>query len=76
MSDPFHSSRYSVEHAKRHIREVDIEIAAFFATDPYARVVEPNDDRTQDVYKVKLTNGPDPIRWTGWLSRSTYAVRA
>lgn len=64
MSDPFHSSKYSIEHAKRRLRELEGEISVFFKTDPYARVIEFNTDRVEDAHKVKLVK-PMPVGLPG-----------
>lgn len=64
MTDPLHNSRYSVTHAKRHIHNLETEIAAFFATNPYARVVDHDANRAQDVHKVKLVK-PMPVSLPG-----------
>jgi hypothetical protein len=64
MSDQFFSSRYSIEHAKRHITELDGEAVAFFNSNPYSKVVELSADGTEDLHKIKLIK-PMPIALSG-----------
>jgi hypothetical protein len=74
-TDSFHSSQYSIEHAKRHIRNLETEIAAFFSTDPYAPVIEINADRTEDVHKIKLVK-PMPAALSGIAFDAINSLRA
>ena len=55
MPDPFQSSKFSAEHANRHIKNFDIELRSFLQSDPYTRVIEVD---TKDIatHKVKLNN--------------------
>ena len=54
MDDPFRSSLSSIEYAKGRITEFEVQLRAFFDTNPYVALVEPNADRTKDLYKIKL----------------------
>jgi hypothetical protein len=54
MADPLHDSRYSVEHAKRRIRELEGEITVFNKTNPCARVLERDPNTAEYVHKIKL----------------------
>ena len=60
----FHSSWYSIEHAKRHIRNLETEVSIFFSTNPYSFVTESNADGTEDIHKIKLTK-PMPAGLSG-----------
>lgn len=53
MPDPFESSRYSIEHANRHIQNFHAEWRSFMDGDPYAQVVEYGFPDI-DIHKVKL----------------------
>lgn len=64
MDDPFHSSKYSVQHAKRHVATFEAEVGAFFNSRPYASVIETNADRTEDFHKIKLIR-PMPVALSG-----------
>lgn len=64
MADSFHSSKYSVDHAKRHIRNLETEASIFFGTRPYAVVVETNANGTEDAHKIKLVK-PMPVSLPG-----------
>src|SRR5260370_14306351 len=64
MSDPFASSRYSIEHAKRRITELEGEVVAFWNSNPYSNAVEQNADGTEDFHKIKLVK-PMPISLPG-----------
>jgi hypothetical protein len=64
MIDPFHNSRYSVEHAKRRIRELESEITAYSNTNPYTKVVELEKNGSEEVHKIKLVN-PMPVALPG-----------
>lgn len=55
MSDPLHNSRYSIDHAKRRINELEVEIATFYRSNPYSTVVEQDPDGRYDIYKARLT---------------------
>jgi hypothetical protein len=62
MPDRLESSKYSIEHAKRHIRNLEREIAVFIDSKPYTTVVETNADATEDFHKVKLAQPmPDAL---------------
>jgi hypothetical protein len=64
VDDPFQSSKYSIEHAKRRIRELESEIVAFSKTNPCAMVVEHDAKTAEDVHKVKLVK-PVPAALSG-----------
>ena len=64
MADPLHDSRYSVEHAKRRIRELEGEITVFNKTNPCARVLERDPNTTEYVHKIKLVK-PLPVALSG-----------
>ncbi len=75
MSDPFESSRYSIEHAKRHISQLEREIGAFVKSRPYTQVVETNAKGTEDSYKIKLTK-PLPAALPGIAFDSANNLRS
>lgn len=54
MTHPLFSSRYSVEHAKRHLHKLESEIKAFFNTNPYVHVTELEANGSEEVRKIKL----------------------
>src|SRR6267378_5127973 len=54
MSDPFYSSKYSIAHAKRRVRELDGELTEFIKTYPYTCSVEADPQGGQDIHKIKL----------------------
>jgi len=63
MSDQLSDPKYSIRHANRHIDALESEIATFFKTKPYAKVLEFDSERVEDVYKIKLVRPmPDIIR--------------
>src|ERR1700733_1094935 len=64
MEDPFHSSKYSIQHAKRHVATFETEVSIFFNSRPYASVVEHNANRTEDFHKIKLIR-PMPAALSG-----------
>src|ERR1700720_3862881 len=64
MADPLHDSRYSVEHAKRRIRELEGEITVFNKTNPCARVLERDPNTTEYVHKINLVK-PLPVALSG-----------
>jgi len=64
VADPLSSSRYSIEHAKRHIDNLEREIVAFLRSKPYTVVIETNAQCTEDSHKVKLTK-PMPVTLPG-----------
>jgi hypothetical protein len=71
----FRSPRYLVEHAKRRIAEFKAELRVFGDSKPYARAVEPNEDGTQDLYKVKLVK-PIPAGLPGIALDAANASRS
>lgn len=75
MTDSLESSRYSVEHAKRRIRELDTEILAFGQTNPYIQVVEHDADTGEQVYKIKLIK-PLPVSLKGIAFDAIINLRA
>lgn len=75
MTDPFHSSKYNIEHAKRRLTEFEWEVAAFRKSNPYAQVVEQNADGTEDFYKVKLIKSM-PVGLPGIASDCLNALRS
>jgi hypothetical protein len=64
MREPFHSSKYSIAHAKRRIRELEGEIAIFLKSDPYTRLVHTDTQRGKDIHKIKLIK-PMPVAVPG-----------
>ena len=54
MTDPFHSSRYSIERGKTHIDQLKRDMAAFRELKPYTRVVEPNHEGGFKSHKIRL----------------------
>lgn len=54
MNDSFASARYSVNHAKRHLAQLEIETETFFDSNPYAEVFEPDVDPRFFIFKYKL----------------------
>lgn len=64
MSDPFHSSKYSLARAKQHISDLQRQIVEFFNTHPYAEIVEIDPDTGEKVHKFKLTK-PMPVALPG-----------
>jgi hypothetical protein len=67
MREPFHSSKYSIAHAKRRIRELEADIELFIKSDPYTRSVEPDTKRGKDIHKIKLIKPmPAPIPGTAF----------
>jgi len=75
MNDPLESSRYSVEHAKRRINELEAEVTAFNQTNPYIQVVERDNNTFEDVFKIRLTQ-PVPIALKGIASDAVNAMRS
>jgi hypothetical protein len=62
VTDPFHSSRYSINHAKRRLKELETALVDFRASNPYAHVVEPNSERAFKSHKIRLVKEiPDII---------------
>jgi hypothetical protein len=53
--DLFGSPKRRIARAKRHIRNLDARIEKFFKNQPYARVIEPDADGIDQLYKIKLT---------------------
>lgn len=64
MADPFESSRYHIKHAKRRLDELKRSVVAFLKEEPYALVIEHNEELAQDVYKIVLRKGM-PDTWPG-----------
>jgi hypothetical protein len=64
MADPFRSSRYSLDRAKGHIQHLKTERDAWFRSNPYAKIIEPNAEGTEDIHKVRLTQ-PMPVAIPG-----------
>jgi hypothetical protein len=60
MTDPFSSSKYSIEHAKGHIFAFDQAHSLFINSRPYTLVVEQNADGTEDFHKIKMTKPMPP----------------
>ncbi|HZH92367.1 MAG TPA: hypothetical protein VEX70_17355 [Pyrinomonadaceae bacterium] len=60
MSDPFHSSKYSIERAKHHISDFNQQVAEFFTSNPYGRIVEIDQNTSEEVHKLKFTK-PMPV---------------
>jgi hypothetical protein len=46
MDDPFRSSKFSIQHAKRHVAAFESEVRTFLDSKPYASVTEANADGT------------------------------
>jgi len=55
MMEPFYSSKYSIAHAKRRIRELEGEISSYIKSDPYTCIVDSNTEPGKDIHKIKLT---------------------
>lgn len=83
MSDPLESAKYTLAHAKRHIKNFDALHRGFIHSDPYATVVEfgfPN----IDIHKIKLVKPmPEPLAGVAFdtlnslravLDQSTFAI--
>jgi len=64
MSDPFHSSKYSLARAKQHISDLERQVSEFIKTKPYTFVVEIDPNTSEEVHKVKLTK-PVPVALPG-----------
>jgi hypothetical protein len=64
MSDPFHSSKYSIARAKNHIRDLERQMHEFIESQPYTEVVEIDAQRVEQVHKIKLVK-PMPIALQG-----------
>jgi hypothetical protein len=75
MTNLFGHAHYSIEHAKRHIENVEREFEAWGKTYPYAAFVEPNADGTEDIHKVKLTK-PLPVALPGIVFDALGNLRA
>jgi hypothetical protein len=54
MPDPFASSKRCFSRAKEHIADLDRKILAFFKTQPWACVTEPDPDGIHTLYHVKV----------------------
>lgn len=59
-TDPFQSSRESVDWAKNHITNLESQAVAFFNTNPYSRIVEIDPNTAEKVHKVRLVK-PLPV---------------
>ncbi len=74
MTDPLHSSKYSLAHAKRHVENLKAELDGFFQSNPYTRVIEfgfPN----IDLHKVCLVK-PMPKFISGTAFDAINSLRA
>jgi hypothetical protein len=74
MADPLASSRYSIEHAKRHIEEFKREVKAWVDSKPYTSVEEPV-NAAEKVVKIILTT-PLPAALPGLLFDAANNLRA
>jgi hypothetical protein len=54
MTDPFHSSKYSLQHAERRLIEFEREMNAFRKLDPCKYVIDIDPDTLENIHKVKL----------------------
>lgn len=75
MTDIFHSSKYSIEHAKRRLAELEAELLAWFKSDPYTRVIDKSADGTQQVHKLKLAK-PMPASLSGIVFDTANSLRS
>lgn len=75
MTDPLESSRYGLEHAHRRIRELESEVAAFGALNPYAERIDKDAKTGEQVLKVKLIK-PMPRPWSGIAVDAVGALRS
>jgi hypothetical protein len=75
MADPFRSSRYSIEHAKRRIDEFKRDIIEFHESKPYMQVAELNAEGTYKSHKIKLKRDIPP-HLAGDVSDAANALRS
>ena len=62
MSSSLQNSKYSVTHARRHVRALESEINAFLQSDPYAKVIAFDPTGPDDIHKLKLVKPmPEPL---------------
>lgn len=55
MSDILRSAKYSLTHARRHMKSLDSELQTFFDEGPYRKVIQFDPSGPVDIHKVKLT---------------------
>jgi hypothetical protein len=61
-STPFYSAHIRIERAKEHLKDLESQIAQFFAEKPYAPAVENDPDGTHEIHKLQFTKR-FPFRW-------------
>jgi hypothetical protein len=75
MADLFERPKGRIARAKVHLGTFEAEMDAFFATNPYRKVVEPDPDTGGNAHKVKLA-GPLPSVLTDLASEAVEALRS
>jgi hypothetical protein len=75
MTDPFHSSKYSLARAKEHVGDFKRQVGEFIKTEPYTFVVEIDPKTSEEVHKVKLSK-PMPAALPGIASEAVYHLRS
>jgi hypothetical protein len=61
-STPFYSAHIRIERAKEHLKDLESQIAQFFAEKPYALAVEDDPDGLHKIHKLQFTKR-FPFRW-------------
>jgi hypothetical protein len=61
-STPFYSAHVRIERAKKHLKDLESQIAQFFAEKPYALAVEDDPDGLHKIHKLQFTKR-FPFRW-------------
>jgi hypothetical protein len=59
---PFYSAHVRIERAKEHLKDLESQIAQFFAEKPYAHAVEDDPNGTHEIHKLQFTKR-FPFRW-------------
>jgi hypothetical protein len=76
MSSPLNSVRLTVRHAKDHIAELDLLTEAFFDTDPYEMVIEPDPLYPGRKIQYARIAKPLPYRIPGLASDAAVNLRS
>jgi hypothetical protein len=59
---PLYSAHVRIERAKEHLKDLESQIAQFFAEKPYASVMENDPDGKHEIYELQFTKR-FPFRW-------------
>jgi hypothetical protein len=75
VTDAPNGPRIKIQRAKKHIHELEAEIAAFLKADPYRVVTEEEANTGDKVWRVRVRKQP-PLRWAGIVGDAIHNLRS